>query len=63
MHARNHARSSLKNGNVVIPTMNFAYLVHPSRNALVKYTKQTGKIFPRKKAKNEWLQPILKELF
>jgi hypothetical protein len=63
MHARGLQTSSSKKGNVEVPSKNFAYLDHPSRNALVRYTKQTGKIFPRKKAKNEWLQPILKELF
>ena len=62
--ARITAKNNASKENVPkTPAKNFAHLVHPSQSALIKYTRKTGKIFPKKKAKNEWLQPMLKEIY
>ena len=62
--ARNTAKNNASKENVPkTPAKNFAHLVHPSQSALIRYTRKTGKIFPKNKAKNEWLQPMLKEIY
>jgi hypothetical protein len=64
MAARNKVKNNSSKDNVPkTPAKNFAHLVHPSHWALIKYTRKTGKIIPRNKAKNEWLQPMLKEIY
>lgn len=44
------------------PPKNYAYLVWPNQKALVEYTLRTEKIVSKDQAKEEWLQPVLKEI-
>ena len=44
------------------PPKNYAYLVWPNQKALVEYTLRTQMIVSKDKAKEEWLQPVLKEI-
>jgi hypothetical protein len=63
MVARHEARYNSRKDNIPKgPATNFAYLVHPSQRALINYTLDTGKFIKKGKAKNEWLQPMLKTI-
>ena len=44
------------------PPKNYAYLVWPNQKTLVEYTLRTRKIVSKDQAKEEWLQPVLKEI-
>jgi hypothetical protein len=44
------------------PHKNYAHLVWPSQKALVEYTLRTKKIVYLDQAKEEWLQPVLKDI-
>jgi len=44
------------------PPKNYAYLVWPNQKALVEYTLKTGKYVYKDQAKEEWLQPVLKDI-
>jgi hypothetical protein len=63
MAARHKARGSARKDRNLGPAENFAYLVHPSRRALIQYTIDTEKFVNKKKAKNEWLGPMLEQMF
>jgi len=63
MAARQKARGSAKKDRTSGPAQNFAYLVHPSRRALIQYTIDTEKFVNKNKAKNEWLGPMLEQMF
>jgi hypothetical protein len=40
----------------------YVHLLHPSREAVVVYTRKHKKYIPRGDAKEEWLQPLLKTM-
>jgi len=40
----------------------YSNLLHPSREAVVMYSRETKKFVPRGEAKEEWLQPLLKTM-
>lgn len=62
--ARKTAKFNARKGKLGVhgQAKNFAHLVHPSKRALIKYTQDTEKIYPRQRAKNEWLAPMLEPL-